>query len=119
MTSDPSETAHLIGGVGCEHWNSRLDVVAIRFHCCGRTYPCLHCHDEASDHPVTPWPTDTSDDLAVDAVMCRCCGTWLSVGEYLSLYAGSAQHPERPACPHCAAPFNPGCARHTHLYFHV
>lgn len=113
MTSE-----NLIGGVGCTHWNSPLDVVAIRFHCCGRTYPCLHCHDEASGHPVTPWPTDTADDLAVEAVMCRNCGTWLSVGEYLELYDETDQC-QSPHCPHCAANFNPGCARHTHIYFQV
>ncbi|HAF72665.1 MAG TPA: hypothetical protein DCL06_07120, partial [Corynebacterium variabile] len=76
MTSDSaSESASaLVGGVGCAHWRSPLDIVAIRFRCCGQTYPCLHCHDEAEDHPVTPWPTATASDRAQKAVLCRSCG---------------------------------------------
>lgn len=119
MTSDAaSDATDLVGGVGCAHWHSPLDVVAIRFHCCGRTYPCLHCHDEAEDHSVTPWPTATADERSVDAVLCRVCGTWLTVGEYLGLYSASSA-PAGPACPHCAASFNPGCALHAHVYFQV
>jgi uncharacterized CHY-type Zn-finger protein len=114
MTSDGS--SDLVGGVGCAHWHSPLDVVAIRFHCCGRTYPCLHCHEEAEDHPVTAWPTATVADRAQEAVLCRSCGSWLTVGEYLDLYAASAAS-AGPACPHCGAPFNPGCALHSHIYF--
>lgn len=120
MTSDAAaglgdDAAALVGGVGCAHWHSRLDVVAVRFRCCGHTWPCLHCHDEAEDHQVTPWPTDTEADRAQDAVLCRVCGSWLTVGEYLGLYGGTAA----PACPHCATPFNPGCALHTGVYFRV
>ena len=110
-----SDASALVGGVGCTHWHSPLDVVAIRFHCCGHTYPCLHCHDGAEDHPVTPWPTVTASDRAVDAVLCRACGAWLTVGEYLDVYGGTAE----PQCPHCAASFNPGCAFHSHVYFQV
>jgi uncharacterized CHY-type Zn-finger protein len=123
MTSDMSapDAAGLVGGVGCAHWHSPLDVVAVRFHCCGRTYPCLHCHDEAEDHSVTPWPTATVVDRAQDAVLCRSCGVWLTVGEYLDVYAASASpaSPARPCCPRCAAPFNPGCALHAGVYFQV
>lgn len=116
MTSDAASesTSALVGGVGCAHWHSPLDVVAIHFHCCGHTYPCLHCHDEAEDHPVTPWPTATEPDRSQNAVLCRSCGAWLTVGEYLDLYGAAAPH-----CPHCAASFNPGCALHSHIYFEV
>ncbi|AGP30329.1 hypothetical protein A606_03380 [Corynebacterium terpenotabidum Y-11] len=100
--------------MGCVHWHSPLDVVAIRFHCCGRTYPCLHCHDEAENHPVSPWPTSTATQRAEQAVLCRSCGEWLSIGEYLAVYGRAAV---APACPHCAASFNPGCALHTGIYF--
>ena len=115
MTSDASA---LVGGVGCTHWHSPLDVVAIRFHCCGHTYPCLHCYDEAEDHPVTPWPTTTASDRSQNAVLCRSCGSWLTVGEYLDLYSESTD-PHCPCCPRCAASFNPGCALHSHVYFEV
>jgi uncharacterized CHY-type Zn-finger protein len=98
--------AGLVGGVGCAHWSSPRDVVAIRFHCCGRTYPCLHCHDEAEDHPIVPWPRECHD--TGDAVLCRVCGHWMTVREYLG--SGSS-------CPGCGAGFNPGCSLHAHLYF--
>ncbi|WP_291474244.1 CHY zinc finger protein [Corynebacterium sp.] len=118
MTSDPTSDAAadaLVGGVGCTHWHSSLDIVAIRFHCCGHSYPCLHCHEEAEDHPVTPRPTATGSDRAQEAVLCRACGAWLTVVEYLDLYDGAAE----PHCPYCAASFNPGCALHSQVYFQV
>lgn len=96
----------LVGGVGCRHWHSPLDVVAIRFRCCGHTYPCLQCHAEAEDHPVRPWPAGEFDDRA--AVLCRVCGRWMTVNDYLG--CGST-------CPGCGASFNPGCALHAHVYF--
>lgn len=98
----------LTGGVGCEHWNTSRDIVAIRFHCCGRTYPCLYCHEQAEDHRIVTWPRGLFD--TGDAVLCRACGHWMTVRAYLD--SGSS-------CPACAAPFNPGCSRHAHLYFDV
>lgn len=111
MADKPDKTgvagpAALVGGVGCDHWSTPLDVIAIRFHCCGRTYPCLHCHDENEDHPLVPWPVARFDDG--DAVLCRACGHWMTVNGYLG--CGSS-------CPACAAAFNPGCSLHAHLYF--
>lgn len=132
MTSEPSgDAATLVGGVGCAHWHSARDVVAVRFRCCGHTYPCLLCHAEAEDHPVTPWPTATDVQRRESAVLCRSCGTWLTVGEYLAVYgvdhgagavtdgAGSGADGRPPACPGCGAAFNPGCALHTGIYFDV
>lgn len=112
----------LVGGVGCTHWGSPLDVVAIRFRCCGNTYPCLQCHAECEDHPVAPWP---SGEWATDAVLCRVCGHWMTVGQYLGVLKGTPEQPEQPDephcphCPHCRAQFNPGCARHAHIYFDI
>lgn len=42
------------------------------------------------------------------AVLCGVCGHQLTVIEYLD--CGST-------CPACGTAFNPGCARHRHLYF--
>ncbi len=107
-TEEPNMNDNLVGGVGCVHWRSPRDVVAIRFHCCGRTYPCLHCHDEAEDHRIVPWPRELFD--TGDAVLCRACGHWMTVHAYLD--SGSA-------CPACGASFNPGCSLHAHLYFDI
>lgn len=129
------EPTELIGGVGCAHWQSPLDIVAIRFHCCGHVYPCLHCHNEAETHPVEPWPVGEDGEV----VLCRACGHWMTATEYLEVYRGcgsrvSSDRPASPeptvssgssspaststapACPSCAAAFNPGCALHTGVY---
>ncbi|MGO1948397.1 MAG: CHY zinc finger protein [Mycobacteriaceae bacterium] len=122
MTWSPDDGRELLGGVGCAHWHSPLDVAAIRFHCCGHVYPCLHCHSENEDHAVEPWPAGagtSGESSGEPAVLCRTCGHWMTVGEYLSLYGeddGDGEQRE-PSCPSCAAPFNPGCALHSGIYF--
>ncbi len=88
----------------CIHWSSPLDVVAMRFACCGAFYPCHACHEAAADHPVATWPADARAEIGA---MCGVCGHPLTIDEY-----GLAD-----ACPACAAPFNPGCSLHWHLYF--
>ncbi|MEW6362556.1 MAG: CHY zinc finger protein [Pyrinomonadaceae bacterium] len=89
----------------CIHWNSPLDIIAIKFSCCGQWYPCYDCHREAADHEAAPWP---QTERHVRAVLCGGCGHKLSIDEYLD--CGSI-------CPACGRRFNPGCARHYHLYF--
>ncbi|GIT79820.1 hypothetical protein LLS1_14890 [Leifsonia sp. LS1] len=88
----------------CIHYRSELDVIAIRFACCGEYYPCHLCHAEAADHPARPWPAGSDDERAV---LCGVCGAELTVGEYLAV----------ASCPACRAPFNPGCTLHRPLYF--
>jgi uncharacterized CHY-type Zn-finger protein len=90
----------------CVHWASPLDVIAIRFACCGRYYPCHACHAESEDHPSVPWPRGSFDEKAV---LCGVCRTELTIERYLGV----------DACPACGAGFNPGCALHHPLYFAV
>ena len=89
----------------CAHWHSPLDIIAIKFKCCGRWYPCFDCHAEVAGHQPSVWPRE---EFAEKAILCGACGHQLSINEYL---AGDN------ACPECAAAFNPGCAKHYHLYF--
>jgi len=88
----------------CVHYRSELDVVAIRFACCGDYYPCHLCHEEAASHPAGRWPVGARSEKAV---LCGVCGVELTIADYLGT----------TACPRCAAAFNPGCALHAHLYF--
>ncbi|MBS7549508.1 CHY zinc finger protein [Dietzia massiliensis] len=88
----------------CVHYRSPLDIVAIRFHCCGEFYPCFRCHAEAVDHPVTAWPADRFDTRAI---LCGVCRSTLSISDYL----------EADSCPSCTSPFNPGCSLHHSIYF--
>lgn len=88
----------------CVHYRTEVDIVAIRFACCGTYYPCHRCHEETADHEATQWPIDKRDR---EAVLCGACGTELTIDAYL----GTTE------CPSCHAPFNERCRLHTHLYF--
>jgi uncharacterized CHY-type Zn-finger protein len=89
----------------CAHWNSELDIIAIKFKCCGRWFPCYDCHASIADHPADVWP---ATERSTEAVLCGACGRQLTIAEYLECDS---------ACPECEKAFNPGCARHYHLYF--
>ena len=93
----------------CIHFHSELDIVAIKFACCRRYYPCYQCHDEVvlrepAPHATRRWPRAEWSELAI---LCGACHRELSITEYRQV--------ER--CPHCTAEFNPGCSLHAHLYF--
>lgn len=102
--------AHIVHGAAmdaqtrCVHYRSEVDVVAMRFHCCGDWYPCALCHDEAVAHARTVWP---ADDAEVQAALCGACAQTMSIARYR----------ESVACPACGAGFNPRCALHHELYF--
>ena len=89
----------------CAHWHSPLDIVALKMRCCGVYWACRDCHDALADHPAQVWP---KAEWATPAVLCGACGTELSIAAYLAC---------GDRCPACAAPFNPGCKLHRHLYF--
>ena len=87
----------------CIHYSTPLDVIAIRFRCCGEFYPCHLCHEESVDHTAERWE-DADQECAV---LCGVCGHVLTIGQY----AGAER------CPSCDAAFNPGCKLHWGLYF--
>ena len=89
----------------CAHYHSALDVIAIKMRCCGAFYACRECHDAVADHPARLWPIAERDERAI---LCGVCGATLSIAAYLAC---------NDHCPACAAPFNPGCRLHHHLYF--
>lgn len=88
----------------CEHYQGPLDVIALKFACCGEWYPCHLCHAERADHETRQWSTK---DRATQAVLCGVCGSLLRIDAYLAT----------SECPTCAAGFNPGCRLHHDLYF--
>lgn len=91
----------------CVHWHSALDVIAIKFKCCDKYYPCFSCHEEEADHKHEVWPKDAFDQKAI---LCGVCGHELTIQEYMD---------SNNTCPKCEANFNPGCSNHYHLYFDV
>ncbi|GAB4093677.1 CHY zinc finger protein [Flaviaesturariibacter terrae] len=91
----------------CEHYHSPLDIIALKFRCCGEWYPCIHCHEEAAGHAVQRWP---ESEWHTKAILCGACKTELTIHAY---FASGYK------CPHCASAFNPRCHNHDHLYFDV
>jgi uncharacterized CHY-type Zn-finger protein len=81
----------------CQHWHSDLDIIAIKFHCCERYFPCFSCHGETADHAPTVWPKAEFD---TKAILCGVCGTELSISDYQN---------SNNTCPNCS--------KHYHLYF--
>lgn len=90
----------------CVHYHLELDIIAIKFKCCGRFYPCYKCHEQDSDHEIQTWP---QEDLArgEKVILCGDCGALLDFGQYSAL----------SKCVECGAHFNPKCSLHYHLYF--
>ena len=89
----------------CAHWQSATDVISIRFPCCDKYYACYECHEALEDHEPAVWSSDRFDE---PAVLCGVCRVELSTNAYLACGF---------TCPECGAAFNPGCAKHYHLYF--
>jgi uncharacterized CHY-type Zn-finger protein len=117
----------------CAHYHGDRDVVAMRFACCDRYYPCAGCHEAVTDHTPERLPPDRFDE---PAVLCGVCGTRLSVREYRAVLtdgeadgsededageggAGSGRGVADPRCPDCGAGFNPGCLAHLDRYFAI
>jgi len=89
----------------CMHYNSPLDIIAIKMKCCDTYYPCIFCHEEDTGHITMVWPKDEFD---TKAILCGACHSEMTINEYLHC---------KYQCPACKAAFNPGCANHNHLYF--
>lgn len=89
----------------CVHWHSELDIIAIKFKCCDKYYPCFSCHEEEADHEHQVWPKAEFDQKAI---LCGVCGNELSIKDYMA--SGNI-------CPTCKSGFNPGCSKHYYLYF--
>jgi uncharacterized CHY-type Zn-finger protein len=94
------------GQTRCVHYHSDKDVVALKFRCCGRYFPCFQCHADIESHAPERWP---QSDWDTKAVLCGVCRKEMTINTYRAT----------SDCPACGADFNPGCADHAHLYFDV
>lgn len=91
----------------CAHYHTDVDIIAIKFKCCGKWFPCSECHAEIAGHDAQVWPASERD---TPAVLCGKCGRQLSINEYFA---------SKSTCPACDSKFNPGCENHYHLYFEL
>ncbi|MFD2044767.1 CHY zinc finger protein [Ornithinibacillus salinisoli] len=90
----------------CIHYHSQTDIIAIKFKCCNKYYPCYMCHQECEQHPITPWP---KQDFDIQAILCGVCRYEHTINEYM----------QTSKCVNCNSLFNEGCQTHYHLYFEV
>lgn len=88
----------------CKHYHTTKDIIAIKFNCCQKYYPCYQCHEACEDHPISVWGKDEFDELAI---ICGVCKTEHTINQYMNTNK----------CLHCESPFNEGCQKHYHLYF--
>ena len=84
----------------CVHYATELDIIAIRFACCDRYYPCHLCHSETADHPAQQWPRERWDQ---PAILCGNCWTELTISAYKAV----------DACSECGAASSPRCEAHS------
>ena len=91
----------------CIHYHSSLDIIAIKFKCCDKYYPCYECHKETAGHAACVWSNTEWD---TKAILCGICKTEMTIQQYLQ--SGNR-------CPTCQSPFNPSCSKHYHLYFEI
>ncbi|WP_323704830.1 CHY zinc finger protein [Mammaliicoccus sp. Dog046] len=90
----------------CEHYQTPLDIIAIKFKCCNKFYPCYKCHDACENHEAKRW---NQDEFNEQAILCGVCNQTMSINEYMMT----------EVCPHCDARFNDRCKYHHHLYFKI
>lgn len=90
----------------CEHYHSQVDIIAIKFKCCDKYYPCFQCHKACETHEIDRWK---HMDFEEKAILCGNCYTELSIAEYMRI----------DECPNCHSVFNAGCRKHYHLYFEL
>ena len=95
------------GQTRCVHYNGASDIIAIKFCCCDRWYPCFECHAGSEKHEAQQWPADQFNEKVI---LCGACGRQLTIAEYLDCNF---------TCLSCSSQFNPGCANHYDLYFEV
>lgn len=91
----------------CAHYHREVDIIAIKFKCCGEWFPCFECHSEIAKHQAEVWKADNFDEKAI---LCGVCGYQLKIEEYLN---------SDSICPNCQSGFNPNCAKHYDLYFEI
>lgn len=90
----------------CIHYQTPLDIIAIKFKCCNKYYPCYKCHNEAASHTIQRWD---SSELNEKAILCGVCKHEMTINEYMMI----------EACPNCDAHFNNRCKYHYHHYFSI
>lgn len=89
----------------CTHWHTDKDIIALKFACCGKYWPCYQCHNSCMEGPLRKYAVVES---AVKVVLCGSCAEEMTFQEYIDCDY---------ACKKCHGEFNPGCKLHYGIYF--
>ena len=65
----------------CIHYQTQLDVIAIKFKCCNTYYPCYYCHEEEAGHKHETW---NKDEFETHAILCGVCQQEMTINQYKS-----------------------------------
>lgn len=90
----------------CIHYHTRKDIIAIKFRCCQKYYPCYQCHNESENHAIRVWKKQEYEE---SVVLCGVCRHQFSITDYIT----------KGQCPQCRSTFNSNCSRHFQLYFEM
>ncbi|EHJ08010.1 CHY zinc finger protein [Staphylococcus simiae] len=90
----------------CKHYHTGLDIIAIKFKCCQKYYPCYKCHNEHESHQIKRWPESQFNE---HVIFCGACKHEMTINDYMLV----------ENCPHCHSHFNQRCKFHYHLYFEI
>lgn len=88
----------------CVHYHSKKDIIAIKFKCCLKYYPCYQCHQIGESHEIEVW---SKDEFNQKAILCGVCQTEFTIEQYLQM----------TKCRCCSSEFNEGCRLHHQIYF--
>ncbi|SMN22341.1 similar to Saccharomyces cerevisiae YKL084W HOT13 Zinc-binding mitochondrial intermembrane space (IMS) protein involved in a disulfide relay system for IMS import of cysteine-containing proteins [Maudiozyma saulgeensis] len=91
----------------CVHWNSPLDVMAIKFKCCQTFYSCYECHQEMTNHDPIVYDLNIKKEAITPTILCGKCQNEMTFEEYS----------KGIKCTNCLTNFNPGCKLHYDIYF--
>ncbi|MFJ5766712.1 CHY zinc finger protein [Lysinibacillus sp. NPDC093210] len=90
----------------CIHYHTEKDIIAIKFACCERYYPCYKCHEEHAQHAIKRWQ---QAQFHTRAILCGHCKHELTIYDYM----------QSSSCPQCKKAFNARCANHYPIYFEM
>lgn len=88
----------------CKHYFGEKDIIAIKFKCCNKYYPCYKCHQENETHEIEVWKKENYNEFCI---LCGVCKNEHSLNQYLNTNY----------CLYCKSDFNERCEMHYHLYF--
>lgn len=55
----------------CRHYFTEEDIIAIKFKCCNKYYPCYKCHNEFEKHAIKRWSEPSFNEKAILCGVCK------------------------------------------------